>query len=291
MKAYSLRASDIHLFNQILEKSECFNLTLGEESFPEIYWIEFDSFCLEYPIVAEDPNYIDPQAPYYFGTYYVEHVNSKDLPTQKGKIFLFADRISVATGPGDFEPTFPGYLDNNEFREVILLQCLAEFILHFVLKYGPSWRGYSFFSPAFRTGLARFVARDLIYLDAHLNFINRLSEDAQSEHNQFYMALCECYPVDDYSSFYDKLVQTRQGFWLNEITMRNFLSIPNLNLVDFLKTLAPLTPVNAFISSEFYLIFSRKYTRIENAEAFYKLYKGIILGTRFGFDSFLGSNE
>ena len=236
MPAYTLNPSDVEVLKKLFRFCRKYSLNLSREPLPEVYSLTFDAFCNDRPEMVLDETFQDHQSPNYFGTYYVNKVAIHE-PTQRGKIFLFEDRIASVNDLFNI-----GYGDVSMFRNVLLLQFAAEYVLHTKFQYG-----YSHLSSRVRMGFARFIAMACFKSDVHYFYLQNLTplvenktwslqnkqnlEAVNTEHaGGFYTKFIGM----SYEGFTKKMVELKNGFWLNETSMVEFLLSEHQSIIAYL---------------------------------------------------------
>ncbi len=227
MNAYPLNPSDVEVLKELFRFCRKYSFNLSREPLPEVYSLTFDAFCTAYPEMALDDNLQDKKSPNYFGIYYVNKVAINE-PTQRGKIFLFEDRIASVNDLFNI-----GYGDVSMFRNVLLLQCAADYVLHVSL----GWKfGYSHVSTKIRLGLSLFMAHECFTCDDHYFYLQVITPLLNNEawdlrHKQNIEAADITQPGGFYTALLNinsnalltKINILKECFWLNENAMIDIL--------------------------------------------------------------------
>jgi hypothetical protein len=304
MNPYRFSTSDRAALQTLLDGfCSVFSFTVGRQ--PSVYYDTVARFSVRFSHMAGAESLINQESPDYFGFYYVERPIQPNQPTEPGIIILFKDRIENA-----FNMLNVGYGDLDKLKNILLLQCMADFIIHWACKSNIRWRyGFSYPMPKIRAGLSRLITHACCTDESDFEYLQYLTpvRDTKNWNLQFQKGF-ESVDTAKAGGFYiqllgmnreiilNKVTELRKAFWLNEEYMIEFLLSEHSNIKTYLEFKIQQNPTTKAAS----IFFPEDCLDIhkfkdKDLASFHKLYKAWNVMGRFGLgtpsESFFFLNE
>jgi hypothetical protein len=294
MNSYRFSSSDRKALYRLFDGfCSVYKFTVGRQ--PSVYYDTFERFSGKYPQMARLENLSNLESPDYFGFYYVESPLQMKDPTETGTIFLFKDRIEDPLNHPNVTQGNP-----DKLRKILLLQCMADFFIHWACKDNIRWRyGFSCPMPTIRAGLSRLITHACCMDESDFEYLQSLTPLRENRNwNLQFQQGFESVDMSKPGGFYirllginrelvlNKVTELRKAYWLNEQTKLEFLLSEQATVDSFLEHKAQENPSIRAIE----ILFTEDYFDIPKIKemdlaSFQKLHKVRRMSNKFGLGS------